>query len=401
MSLIRLADRQRKRRRLQAVPVKPERAGELSETLPSEFQPGRMDRALLLTVIVLSVFGLMSVYTASARQAMAESGSSLAIVGKQILAMGLGGTLMVLISRLHFNRWNQWAMPLTLTTIVLLLATMFLGVTANGSERWLALPGGFQFQPSELAKLAAVCLLAQATSQKRFLTPTLMVNVVIVLGMIYLIYQQPSLSMAILTTTVMLSMLFLGGVSLLAYALCLPPMAYVVFLKIKGTAYQWRRILGWLDPWGDPLDSGYNLIQSYYAIGSGGILGRGLGQSIQKLYYLPFQHTDFIFAVICEELGLFGSLAVLTLYTLIGWRGFVIAQNAVTPFGRMLASGITVAILVQAAINICVTTGLMPVTGVTLPLISYGGTSAIITLMMMGILLNISRYRKPTALQVA
>jgi cell division protein FtsW len=154
-----------------------------------------------------------------------------------------------------------------------------------------------------------------------------------------------------------------------------------------------KRITGWLNPWKDPLETGYNLIQSYYAIGSGGLFGVGLGNSIQKLYYLPFQHTDFIFSVICEEWGFIGATIVIGLFLLLAWRGFTISRQCPSRFGKMLAFGLTLAILLQAMINISVTIGLMPVTGVTLPLISYGGTSMIVTLGMIGILLNISRYR--------
>jgi cell division protein FtsW len=225
---------------------------------------------------------------------------------------------------------------------------------------------------------------------------TLFVNLALVGMMILLIYQQPNLSVSMILGFMTLMMLFIGGIPLSVYLMTLPLLGYILFHKIMDTPYQKRRIVGWLNPWADPQDAGYNLIQSYYAIGSGGLFGVGLGHSIQKLYYLPFQYTDFIFAVICEELGLIGAIIVLGLFAIVGWRGFSIAFGCPSNFGQMLAFGITGVILLQAIINISVTVGLMPVTGVTLPLISYGGTSMVITLAMIGVLLNISRYRLNT-----
>lgn len=353
----------------------------------------RFDRQLLYTALALMGFGLMSVFTASAHQAQVETGTSLSLVLKQFVAMAIGFALMLGISRLHFQFWRKLALPMAGVSILLLLLTMFIGVTANGSERWIALPLGFQFQPSDMAKIAAICLIAQATSLRKGQNLHWFFNIALVGVMILLIYQQPNLSVSMILGFVMFLMLLVSGFPLIVFGLTLPLIVMVLVHKIKHTEYQWRRIIGWLNPWADPLDTGYNLIQSYYAIGSGGILGVGLGHSIQKLYYLPFQHTDFIFSVICEELGFPGALIVIALFALLGWRGFTIAMNCTNPFGRMLAFGLTLAICLQALINICVTVGLMPVTGVTLPLISYGGTSVVMTLMMIGILLNISRHR--------
>jgi len=195
--------------------------------------------------------------------------------------------------------------------------------------------------------------------------------------------------------------LFVSGLHKGLMAVVLPLIGFGVAREIQHNPYQMERITGWLNPWADPLDKGYNLIQSYFAVSSGGLFGVGLGNSIQKLYYLPFQHTDFIFSVICEEWGFIGASIVVGLFGLLAWRGFSIAQAAPTRFGRMLAFGLTMAIILQALINICVTIGLMPVTGVTLPLISYGGTSMMVTLGMIGILLNISRMGNAAAQQRA
>lgn len=353
----------------------------------------RFDHYLFYTTIALLCFGLMAVFTASANQAQLESGNSLAYVIKQSLAIGIGIPLMLLMARIPFQFWRKMALPVAVIAIGLLLMTMFFGVTANGSERWISLPFGFQLQASDPAKIAAIFLAAQATSTKRWYDIKALLNCGLILVMIGLIYQQPNLSVSMILGIVTFAMMFVNGFSMTAIFVIAPPFLYFLYHKIHATEYQWRRITGWLNPWKDPLDSGYNLIQSYYAIGSGGLLGVGLGNSIQKLYYLPFQHTDFIFSVICEELGFPGALIVIGLFVLLACRGFSIAMNCPHKFGQMLAFGLTLAILLQAMINMSVTIGLMPVTGVTLPLISYGGTSIVTTLGMIGILLNISRYR--------
>jgi cell division protein FtsW len=269
---------------------------------------------------------------------------------------------------------------------------MFMGVTANGSERWIPLAFGFQLQPSEIAKISAILLMAQATSQGRLITPILFRNLALVAVMIFLIYQQPSLSISMIVSAITAIMLFVGGVPLFLFVGGAPFVLYGLYHKIKGTEYQWKRIVGWLSPWEDPQGTGYNLIQSYFAVGSGGLLGMGFGRSVQKMYYLPFHHTDFIFSIICEEMGFLGAFILISMFVLLAWRGFFVALRCPSRFGQMLALGITCAITLQMIINISVTIGLMPVTGVTLPLISYGGTSMVITLAMIGILINISRY---------
>lgn len=353
----------------------------------------RMDQTLIYVTIALVLIGLMSVYTASAAQAGLETGNTASVVIKQIISVVIGAVGLVFLSRFSFERLKRLVYPFGGFCLGLLLLTMVIGTTANGSERWIMLPFGFQFQPSDLAKVAAIMLMAHATSQRRLWSGPMFVNLALVGGMVALILQQPNLSVSIILSVVTLALLFVSGVSLWWFSTIVPVLGILVGYKIWNTEYQRRRITGWWDPWADASDTGYNLIQSYYAIGSGGLFGVGLGQSIQKLYYLPFQHTDFIFSVICEEWGFVGALIVLGLFVLLGWRGFTIAWHCPSRFGRMLAFGLTLAIVLQALINICVTVGLMPVTGVTLPLISYGGTSMIVTLAMIGMLLNISRYR--------
>jgi len=354
------------------------------------------DNALVYTTLALVVVGLMSVFTASAAQADLETGNSISLLLKQMISAIIGGGVLFWLSRFPFERLKAVARPFSVVCIGMLLLTMVAGTTANGSERWIALPFGFQFQPSDFAKVAAIFLMASATSHPRKLfTQNTFINLALVGGMIALIYQQPNLSVSMILGILTVTMLFLAGINARALAISLIGISYIVYKKILETPYQKKRIDGWLDPWSasHAQNEGYNLIQSYYAIGSGGLYGVGLGNSIQKLYYLPFQHTDFIFSVICEEWGLIGASIVIGMFGLLAWRGFTIAYHCPSRFGKMLAFGLTMAIVLQAVINICVTVGLMPVTGVTLPLISYGGTSMVVTLGMIGILLNISRYR--------
>lgn len=352
---------------------------------------GAFDLTLMYTTIALVVVGLVSVFTASAAQADLETGNSLTLLLKQMVSAGIGAAALLFFIGFPFERLKRLARPFSLVCVGLLLMTMVMGTTANGSERWIMLPFGFQFQPSDFAKVGAIALMAQATSERSLFSAGSVLNVVLVIIMTMLVLQQPNLSVTMILAGLTYAMLFVAGLPRTISLGILPVAALVAYQKIRHTEYQWKRIVGWLDPWKDAQDAGYNLIQSYYAIGSGGLFGVGLGNSIQKLYYLPFQHTDFIFSVICEEWGFFGALIVMGLFALLGWRGFTIAWHCPSRFGKMLAFGLTLAIVLQAMINICVTIGLMPVTGVTLPLISYGGTSLIVTLAMIGMLLNISK----------
>lgn len=372
-------------------PVNNETASDYSTYSEPGMVRVRQDQTLIIVIGVLMAFGLMAVFTATANMGQIESGNSFTYVFKQLLAMIVGLVAMFTMANIRFQTWGRMAIPFALVAIGLLFLTSKIGVTANGSERWIPLPFGFQLQPSDIAKIAAICLVAQATSTSNWLKK--LFNIGLVGVMILLIFQQPNLSVSMILAITTTAMVFVAGFPIFLLAGFIPCAAWFVYQKIMTTPYQKRRIDGWLDPWKDAMDTGYNLIQSYYAIGSGGLFGVGLGHSIQKLDYLPFQHTDFIYSVVCEELGFLGALIPLGLYGLFAWRGFTISLHCPNAFGRMLAFGITLSIIIQMFINVSVTVGLMPVTGVTLPLISYGGTSVVTTLAMIGILLNISRYK--------
>jgi len=354
---------------------------------------GGGDTALVYTTIALLAVGLMSVYTASAVQADLETGNSMSLLIKQCIALVVGLGVMRLVQQVPVDFFNRVARPLGIASLFCLALTFVIGTTANGSERWIPLPFGFSFQPSDLAKVAAILLMAQGLTRPRLFNPQLFGNLALIGVMLVLILKQPNLSVTMIVSCVTFLMLIVSGLPRAGILAALCGIGGVAYWEILHTSYQMKRIQGWLNPWASPLEIGYNLIQSYYAIGSGGLWGAGLGNSVQKLFYLPFQHTDFIFSVICEEWGFFGAVIVIGLFGLLAWRGFCIAWRCPHPFGRYAAFGLTLSLIIQAYINIAVTTGLMPVTGVTLPLISYGGTSLIVTLMMIGMLLNISRLK--------
>jgi cell division protein FtsW len=348
------------------------------------------DTQLLWATYSLIIFGLLALFSASANYALGISGNAFTQVLKQVIFVIIGLGIMGAMARFPYQKLRSLAWPFGLGVAGLLLLTLLQGVTTNGSERWLPL-GPFQFQPSELAKPAVVMLMAGALSTLKNKWGMVGKFSLLVLAIIALIFKQPNLSISLLLLSTWLSLLFIGGLHLLWFWIGLPAGAMAVWFQIQRTPYQLKRIVGWLDPWKDPQDIGYNIIQSYYAIASGGFSGRGFGNSIQKLYFLPFEHTDFILAVISEEMGFIGACLSLGLYTWLAVRGFNIALKCTNAFGQLLAFGITWVIIVQAVINICVATGLFPVTGVTLPLVSYGGTSVLVTLGMLGILMNITQ----------
>lgn len=357
------------------------------------------DRVLLLVIGLLLAMGLLSVYSASATHAQADLDHSFGYVLRQGLAMGVGLVAGLIASTVGPKQWQRLTIPFSLVVIALLAYTLVGGTVANGSERWIAVPVIGQFQPSELAKIAAVLLLAQATGQAKRLTWQHVGSIALVLVMIGLIIKQPNLSMTLMLGALTGAMLFIGRWPWALFTVGVPAASWLVVKKIQATPYQLRRITGWLNPWADAQDTGYNLVQSYYAIGSGGALGAGYGQSIQKQFYLPFPYTDFIFSVICEEWGLLGSVMLVGVFAILAWRGFRVALRAPSLYTQHLAFGITFILTLQAIMNIAVTTGLMPVTGVTLPLISYGGTSMVVTLTLLGMLVGLSRVaNQPTPL---
>ena len=357
-----------------------------------------IDRPLAVATLFLLGLGLVMVFSASANMSEERFGSAYLFVRKQILWDALGVVALLLTTRLDYHRWQKASFVLIVISFLLLAAVLVVGPVVKGARRWIPL-GFMNIQPSELAKLAVIAWLADFLDRHRsqmkdlrkgFLPPVIMLG--LVCG---LILKEPDLGTPILLAATGLILLYLGGAQPAhmagMIALCLPPLYYELF----HVGYRYRRMVAFLNPWADASGAGYQLTQSLLAFGSGGFLGKGLGASQLKLLYLPDPHTDFIFPVIGEELGFVGAIAVILIFVLWGWRGWRIAQRAPDLFGQLLASGITCWVLIQAAINMGVSCGLLPTKGLPLPFVSFGGSSLIITLAAAGILLNISSHGSP------
>ncbi|MDF1563824.1 MAG: putative lipid II flippase FtsW [Deltaproteobacteria bacterium] len=356
----------------------------------------RVDPVLLWAFLLLTGIGLVMVYSASAVAAEHRTGEPLRYLLAQLGAAGIGLMAMLACIQLGSERLRHLA-PLALLVAIALLCLVFLpgiGVTANGATRWVRL-GVLSFQPSEVAKPAVVLYLAWTLSRKGddkvrslgggFLGPGLLAGIPILL-----ILMQPDFGTAVTLSFVVGVLLFLAGTRMrylgLAAMMAVPAAVYLVV----ATPYRMRRVLAFLDPWATRDDAGYQVAESLISIGAGGVTGLGLGDGRQKLFFLPEAHTDFIFSILGEELGLLGVVAVLLLFGLIVWRGLRAAYRAETRFGAYLALGLTTLLALQAVLNMAVAMGLLPTKGLALPFLSYGGSSLVISLAMAGVLLGLS-----------
>ncbi|NLJ34399.1 MAG: stage V sporulation protein E [Firmicutes bacterium] len=357
------------------------------------------DFIIFFAAITLLGIGVIMVFSASSVTAAGLRNDAYFYLKRQALWAGLGVIAMVIFMNINYRFWQRAGKFILVVTIILLLLVLIpeLGKEGLGARRWLEL-GPVNVQPSEIAKLSLVIFLAGYLTNKgediRKFWEGLFPALLLLGGTFLLILKQPDLGTAAALTGTLVLMLFSAGAKfshLLGLGLAALP---GVYFAIVGKEYRASRFLSFLDPGADPLGSGYHLIQSLYALGSGGPVGLGLGRSRQKWYYLPERHTDFIFAIIGEELGFLGAIFVLLLFLLFAWRGFRIAITAPDNFGSLLAVGITTMISLQALVNIGVVTGSLPITGIPLPLISYGGSSLLPSLAGIGILLNISRYSR-------
>jgi cell division protein FtsW len=356
---------------------------------------------LLAVLVVLNLIGLVMVLSASSVNALEHQGSPYYYFAKQALWSGLGAVVFVAVLRVDYRRWRHISIPVLGVSIALLLLVLIpgIGVNANGSSRWLAL-GGFGIQPSEFAKLGvllfAADLLARRSKMMGDTRITLRPVIVVLVAVAGLIMMQPNLGTTIVLAAITFAILFAAGVPwgpLLTYGGVGTALAGVAAF---GKDYRRARLLAYMDPWKDPLNTGYQTLQSYYSIGSGGWFGVGLGASRAKWGWLPYAHTDFIFAVIGEELGLVGALLVVSLFVTLGYLGMLAAVWAQDPFGRLLAVGITTWFCVQAFVNIGAVIGVLPITGVPLPFISFGGSSLLATMAAAGVLCNVAKQGRGT-----
>ena len=358
----------------------------------------RGDVPLLICVCVMVCFGCVMIYSASSYIAEVQYGDSLYFVKKQILGVAAGGALMAFFCFFPYEKLAKFRYAAIIVAAVL-LALVFVpgvGVTNYGATRWIGF-GSFTIQPSEIAKYA-YALFAAAYFARNYRKVKTIKGVLPVLGVgalfCVLVILEPNMSITMCIGILMLALVFLSGANLKTFAVVLVPCALAVPVLIIAEPYRLERLSAFLDPWSSPLDEGYQLIQSLYAIGNGGLFGVGLFNSTQKYRFLPFAESDFILSVMSEELGFFGILIFFGACAFIIWRGLRIARRCKEPFGYLLAAGFTLVYGIQVVINALVVSGTIPPTGLPLPLISSGNTSLIITMASMGVLFNISRGQK-------
>ena len=357
--------------------------------------PFSTESAILIPVLIIAGLGIAMVYSASANLSLADHGSPMHYARRQSLFFGMGMVTMYLGALFPHRHLRKLAYPLLVLSVVLMAGVMTpLGAGAGGACRWLTIKG-ITFQPSELTKLALVVYLAYSLAAKQEQLHHFFIGFVphaLVLGLLAgLLVFQKDMGTIVIICCITWGMMFIAGVPLTHLLSIVPLMTPFIYFFVYRVAYRMERILTFLHPWEDPLDAGYQLTHSLKAFGSGGLFGKGIGLGFQTAHYLPKPHTDFIFAVIGEELGLIGVLTTLVLYSLILRRGAAIARSADTLFGNFLAAGITMQLGLQVIINIGVTLGLLPTKGLTLPFVSYGGTSLVVSMTAMGILMNIGR----------
>ena len=356
----------------------------------------KSDKVLFLATVLLVCASVVMVYSASAALAMNRFNQPYFFLVKQAMWVALGLAAMSIAMRFDYRNYREpsfiWV---SLGLVALSLIAVLFSPPINGSRRWFGI-GGFGVQPSELAKLGAVFFIAGHLERRMHRIDEIPYGLapigLVVGGMVGLILLEPDLGTAITLLLIAIAMVFTAGLSyryIVGAMVCGIPVAYFILMS---AAYRRRRLMAFWDPWSDPLGDGFQLIQSLIAVGSGGLVGRGFMSGVQKLFYLPEPHTDFIYAVIGEEFGLMGTTIVMMCFMVIAWRGLKIAMEAPDRFGAFLAVGLTTMIAVQAFLNISVVLGLVPTKGLPLPFVSAGGSSLIISLIGMGILLNVSQH---------
>jgi len=355
------------------------------------------DGWLFVVTLMLLSTGVVMIYSASAIVAADRFRDPYFFLKKQVFWSALGSGALWLALRTDYRRLEKFVLPLLGLAVLLLVLVLIpgLGVSVNGSRRWLRF-GPLSFQPAELAKLALVVYLAAFFARKRDelgefwrgVVPPLAVGGVLA----GLVLAQPDLGSCLTLLVLTLGLLFLAGARTRWLAVLVVPTLPLAALAVWMAPYRMRRVFAFLDPWQDPRGGGFQIIQSWLALGNGGVLGQGIGASRQKLFYLPESHTDFIFAILGEELGFVGAVAIVALFAVLVWRGLRVGLRAPDAFGAYLALGITVLIATQTLLNLGVVTGLLPTKGLPLPFISFGGSALLMTMLATGMLLNISQH---------
>jgi cell division protein FtsW len=356
----------------------------------------KSDRVLFTATFLLVCVSIVMVYSASALVALQRFDQPNLFLTKQALWTAMGLAVLAVAMRVDYRTYrNDTFIWSALAFVVLMLVAVLFSAPVNGTRRWFGV-GGLGIQPSELAKLTAVLFTALILERRMHRIDDLRYSMlpigIVVGGLAGLILLQPDFGTAMSLLLIVAAMVFAAGLNYRYLVGTVLAMAPAIYLVLMSADYRRRRLLAFWDPWADPQGDGFQIIQSLLAVGSGGVFGRGLMSGVQKLYYLPEPHTDFIYAVIGEELGLVGATCILICFCVIAWRGLRIASRAQDSFGAFLALGITTMIGVQALVNMSVVLGMMPTKGIPLPLVSAGGSSLLINLLGMGILLNISQH---------
>lgn len=359
------------------------------------FKVREIDKPLILATMALVAIGFVMVWSTSYIMAMKRYGNEYFFVKKHLIFIGLGGILFFIAANVKYHLYQRWTYAIFFASLISLIILTFIhgiGNEAGGARRWIKL-GPVTFQPSEPAKLAVIIYMSYYLAAKKEKLKTFSIGIVppmIMSGLILLfILKEPDFGTALSLGAITIIMMFIAGVRIRYLFSLLLVAAPFIYLMVTKVDYRMKRVLVFLDPWRDSGGAGFQLVQSLIAFGAGGVWGVGLGEGKQKLFYLPEAHTDFILSVVGEELGLIGVSALIILYLIILVSGIRISLKAKDLFGRYLAIGITLLIVLQAAVNMAVVLALLPTKGLTLPFISYGGTSLVVNMIGMGILLNI------------
>ena len=357
----------------------------------------KFDKKLFYSVVILSLFGLLMIYSSSSIWSDYKFNDPFHYLKYQTVFFLIGIFIMVLVSKINYKLYYQYSNKILLISFILLILVLIPGIGSirNGSRSWFGI-GPFGIQPSEAAKISLIIFTSKylslnedkITNFNKGVIPIL----IIVTIFFSLIMLQPDLGTGLIMFLSIISILFIAGVSMKFFMLggILGLIGVIILIIIA--PYRMDRITSFINPWSDPLGTGFQMIQSLYAIGPGGILGLGLGNSIQKHFYLPEPQTDFIFSIISEEFGIMGAIIIVGLFLVILYRGIKISLNTKDLFSKYLSFGITFQLIFQAIMNLSVVVGIIPVTGVTLPFLSYGGSSLLVSMTSIGIILNISRY---------
>jgi cell division protein FtsW len=361
----------------------------------------KIDKVLFTATLLLICISVVMVYSASAVVALERYQQPYLFLTKQALWSALGLAVLVMAARVDYRTYrNEPFIWCLLGVVVLMLVAVLFSAPVNGTRRWFGI-GGLGIQPSELAKVACVFFTALMLERRMHRIDDLsysLLPISLIIGLVVaLVLLQPDFGTSISLALVVTVMVFAAGLHYRYFVGLLLIALPAVYLVLVAAPYRRRRLLAFWDPWADPLGDGFQIIQSLVAVGTGGVFGRGLMAGVQKLFYLPEPHTDFIYAVISEELGLIGATVIVLCFCVIAWRGLRIAMRAEDTFGSFVALGLTTMIAAQAMVNISVVLGLMPTKGIPLPLVSFGGSSLLINLLGMGVLLNISQHQTKEA----